>query len=65
MDLFKPHDFNYRYKVIVINKTTHAKHVVQYHEGRGSQEGLFAELKTEAAMSYVPCNSWNANKLFL
>jgi hypothetical protein len=65
LDLFKPHDFNYRYKVIVTNKTTQAKHIVEYHEGRGSQEGLFAELKTEAAMSYVPCNSWNANKLFL
>jgi len=65
LDLFKPHDFNYRYKVIVTNKSTHAKHVVEYHEGRGTQEGLFAELKTEAAMSYVPCNSWNANKLFL
>ncbi len=65
LDLFKPYDFDYRYKVIVTNKTTQAKHVVEYHEGRGTQEGLFAELKTEAAMSYVPCNSWNANKLFL
>ena len=65
LDLFKPHDFNYRYKVIVTNKTTQAKHVVEYHEGRGTQEGLFAELKTEAALSYVPCNTWNANKLFL
>ena len=65
LDLFKPHDFNYRYKVIVTNKSTEARNVVEYHEGRGTQEGLFAELKTEAAMSYVPCNSWNANKLFL
>ncbi len=65
LDLFEPHDFNYRYKVIVTNKATKAKHVVEYHEGRGTQEGLFAELKTEAAMSYVPCNGWNANKLFL
>lgn len=65
LDLFKPHDFNYRYKVIVTNKSTKAKHVVEYHEGRGSQEGLFAELKTEAALSYVPCNTWNANKLYL
>lgn len=65
LDLFKPHDFNYRYKVIVTNKITNAKHVVEYHEGRGTQEGLFAELKTEAALSYVPCNTWNANKLFL
>jgi hypothetical protein len=65
LDLFKPHDFNYRYKVIVTNKATQAKYAIEYHEGRGTQEGLFAELKTEAAMSYVPCNSWNANKLFL
>lgn len=65
LDLFKPHDFNYRYKVIVTNKATQARHVVEYHEGRGTQEGLFAELKTEAALSYVPCNTWNANKLFL
>jgi len=65
LDMFEPHDFDFRYKVIVTNKTTQAKNVVEYHEGRGTQEGLFAELKTEAAMSYVPCNSWNANKLFL
>ena len=64
LDLFKPHDFDYRYKVIVTNKMTQAKHVVEYHEGRGTQEGLFAELKTEAALSYVPCNNWNANKVF-
>ena len=65
LDLFKPYDFDYRYKVIVTNKMTQAKHVVEYHEGRGTQEGLFAELKTEAALSYVPCNTWNANKVFL
>jgi len=53
------------YKVIVTNKSTKTRNVVEYHEGRGTQEGLFAELKTEAAMSYVPCNSWNANKIFL
>ena len=57
LDLFKPDDCNYRCKVIVTNKTTQARHVVKYHEGRGTQKGLFAELKTEAAMSYVPCNS--------
>ena len=62
LDLFEPHDFNYRYKVIVTNKETKAKHIVEYHEGRGTQEGQFAELKTQAAMSHVPCNSWNANK---
>ena len=65
LDLFEPHDLNYRYKVIVTNKATKAKNVVEYHEGRGTQKGLFAELKTEAAISTVPCTGWNANKLFL
>ena len=65
LNLFEPHVFNYRHKMIVTNKETKAKHVVEYHEGRGTQEGQFAELKTQAAMSYVPCNSWNVNKLFL
>ena len=64
-DLFKPDDFNYRYRVIVTNKTTQVRNVVLYHEGRGTQEGLFAELKTEAAMSYAPCNTRNADKPFL
>lgn len=65
LDMFEPHDFDYQYKAIVTNKITRAKNTIEYHEGRGTQEGIFAELKTDAAMDYVPCNTWNANKLFL
>jgi len=65
LDLFLSHDYEDKHKVIITNKTIKAKHIVSYHEGRGSQEGLFAELKSQMAMSYVPCNSWNANKLYL
>lgn len=65
LDLFEPHDFNYRYKVIITNKRSRAKNVTEFHEGRGTQEGLFAELKSEAALSYVPCQHWNANKVYL
>lgn len=65
LDLFEPHDFDHQYKAVVTNKTTKAAHVIDFHEGRGSQEGLFATLKSQAAMGYIPCKHWNANKLFL
>ena len=65
LDLFKPHDFNYQYKAVLSNKITHAANTIEYHEGRGTQEGIFTELKSQMAMGYVPCNSWNANKLYL
>jgi len=65
LDMFVPQDFNYQYKAVVTNKSSHAKNVTTYHEGRGSQEGLFAELKSQGALSYIPCNTWNANKLYM
>jgi hypothetical protein len=65
LDLFQPYDFNYQYKAIVTNKTTGATNTIEYHEGRGTQEGIFAELKSQLALGYVPCNSWNANKVYL
>lgn len=65
LELFMPRDYNYQYKAIVTNKINKPANVVRYHEGRGTQEGLFAELKSHAAMSYVPCNTWNGNKIFM
>jgi hypothetical protein len=46
LDLFVPHEHGYEFKVIVTNKTVRAKTVVAFHEGRGSQEAIFAELKS-------------------
>ena len=65
LDLFEPYDFDYQYKSIITNKTTNAAHIIEYHQGRGTQEGLFAQLKSQASLDYVPCKRWNANKLFL
>ena len=65
LDLFHPNDFNYQYKAIVTNKTAGAANTVEYHERRGTQEGIFAELKLQMALGYVPRNSWNANILYL
>jgi len=44
LDLFVPHEYGYEFKVIVTNKTVNVKNVVAYHEGRGAQESIFAEL---------------------
>ena len=63
--MFAPQDFNFQYKAVVTNKSSHAKNVNAYHAGRGGQVRLFAELKSQAAMSYIPCNTWNANKLYM
>ncbi|MFC1453512.1 IS1380 family transposase, partial [Verrucomicrobiota bacterium] len=37
----------------------------RFHEGRGQQENVFSELKTEAQMDYVPVNSWIGNQIYL
>jgi Transposase DDE domain group 1 len=65
LDLFVPQEYGYDFKVIVTNKTLSARKVVAFHEGRGSQEGLFAELKTHCHMGYVPVRKWLGNQTYL
>lgn len=64
LDLFEPRDHDYDYKVIVTNKPGQAKTVLQFHNGRGSQEGIFAQGKTQAQLDYTPTNSLNGNRIF-
>lgn len=65
LDLFEPHQSGYTFKVVVTNKTCGARKVVRFHEGRGSQESIFGELKNAGQMDYIPARSWNANKVYL
>ena len=65
LDLFEPRDFDYQYKAIITNKTTRARRVIGFHDGRGAQEALFAEMKSQASLAYIPANTWNANKVYL
>jgi hypothetical protein len=51
LDLFEPRDWQYEFKMIVTNKTVGVRRVTRYHEGRGSQEGIFGEMKTDVAMA--------------
>ena len=42
-----------------------ARRVADYHEGRGSQEGVFAELKSHCHLDYIPVRGWYGNQTYL
>ena len=65
LDLFKPTVYGYEFKVIVTNKSGSSRRVVAFHEGRGSQEGIFAELKSHCQMDYVPVTTRVGNQLYM
>jgi len=65
LDLFIPYEYGFEFKVIITNKTVEANSVTAYHDGRGSQEGLFAELKSHNQLDYIPSCTWNGNKVYL
>ena len=64
-DFFEPRDTTFDYKVIVTNKKESAKAVLLFHNGRGSQEGIFAELKSCAHFDYLPFRSRVGNRTFM
>jgi hypothetical protein len=51
--------------VIVTNKAVGAKRAAAFHEGRGSQEGVFAELKSHCHLDYVPVRTLYGNPTYL
>jgi len=65
LDLFIPHQWGYDFKVILTNKRTRMKKVVAFHNGRGSQENLFGELKSQCQMDYVPVRTLAGNQTYL
>jgi hypothetical protein len=65
MDMFIPYQYGFDFKVVLTNKRLRAAGVVAYHNGRGSQEGIFAELKTHNQLDYIPTRTWNGNRIYL
>jgi hypothetical protein len=65
LDLFIPIEFGFAHKVILTNKTTCPSQIINFHNGRGSQENVFAELKTDANMAYIPFNRLIPNQTYL
>lgn len=64
LDLFEPKSREYQYQVIVTNKTTSARHVMEFHHGRGSQEGIFAETKSHCQLEYIPVRTLCGNQTY-
>ncbi len=64
LDLFEPRSHEYDYQVVVTNKRCSAKHVIAFHHGRGSQEGVFAESKQFCQMEYVPVRTLCGNQIY-
>ena len=60
-----PYQYGYEFKVILTNKHLSARKVLMFHQGRGAQEGLFAELKSDNQMGYVPTRTWVGNQIYL
>jgi len=64
LHLFEPRDYQFDYKVIVTNKTESTKSVVLFHNGRGSQEAIFGDAKTDAALDIIPTKRLAGNQIF-
>ena len=64
LDLFEPRDFDFEYKVIVTNKREDAQAVIQFHNGRGSQEAIFGNAKQDVALGVIPTKRLQANQLY-
>lgn len=65
LDLFIPYEYGYEYKVVVTNKSVSAKKVLAFHQGRGQQENVFSELKSQGQLDYIPVRRLYGNQLYM
>jgi hypothetical protein len=63
--LFAPYEYGFQFKVILTNMKLSARKVLALHNGRGAQEAIFAELKSQIQMDYIPCKRLAANQTWL
>jgi len=65
LDLFVPHEYGFEFKVVVTNRRGSAKKVLLYHNGRGSQENVFGELKSQTQMGYIAVRHLHGNQIYM
>lgn len=65
LSLFTPYEYGYQFKAILSNMPLSARKLLALHNGRGAQEALFAELKSQTQMDYIPCKRLRANQTWL
>jgi hypothetical protein len=63
-ELFVPHQEGYEFKAVITNKLGSAKGILLFHNGRGTQESIFSELKSQCQMDYVPTRKLAGNQLY-
>jgi hypothetical protein len=64
LELFVPQQEGYEFKAIVTNNMGKAKTILLFHNGRGAQENIFSELKSQCNMDYVPTRRLCGNLLY-
>jgi len=64
LDVFEPRHREYEYKAVVTNKRCSVKHLLAFHNGRGTQEGIIGEAKAHCQFDYIPTRKWAANRLY-
>jgi len=65
LDIFEPLAFDYDYKVIITNKSVKGKTALLFHNGRGSQENILGELKSDGQMDYIPTRRLIGNEIWM
>lgn len=65
LDMFRPIEREFEYKVTLTNKAASASTVLEFHNGRGAQEGTFAELKTDLPLEYLPSRRLVGNQVWI
>jgi hypothetical protein len=65
LTLFAPYEYGCQFKVILTNMPLSARKNLALHNGRGAQEAIFAELKSQAQMDSIPCKRLAANQTWL
>ena len=65
LDLFHPYEEGYEFRALITNTRLGARRLLDFHHGRGSQEAIFGELKSQGQMDYVPTRTLAGNQVFL
>jgi len=65
LDIFEPTSRTHEYKAVVTNKGGSARSLLEFHNGRGSQEAIFGEAKPQLAMAYLPTRRLYGNQIHL
>jgi hypothetical protein len=65
LDLFEPIERSYEFKIVMTNKRLSAAALLQFHNGRGSQEATFAENKSQLGLGYLPSRRQVGNQVYM